>query len=131
MLATWLVKQRWFAGKGRTVHDLAVVADTEIIPGDPGLRHLMVTVSHGATADCYQLFIGLRARLPGWLRHAKIGTLRTGMHAYDALHDQDADPELLSDRVRPDRGRAAVRRSGSSFERGRAPRSTPAWTASC
>src|SRR4029079_15132338 len=60
-LATWLVKQRWFAGKGRTVHDLAVVADTEIIPGDPGMRHLMVTVSHGATSDCYQLFIGYRA----------------------------------------------------------------------
>jgi maltokinase len=57
-LATWLVKQRWFAGKGRTVHDLAVVADTEIIPGDPGLRHLLVTVSHGATSDCYQLFVG-------------------------------------------------------------------------
>ena len=36
-LASWLVKQRWFAGKGRTVHDLAVLADTEIIPGDPGL----------------------------------------------------------------------------------------------
>ena len=69
-LATWLVKQRWFAGKGRTVHDLAVVADTEIIPGDPGLRHLMVTVSHGATSDCYQLFIGYRARLPARLRHA-------------------------------------------------------------
>jgi maltokinase len=51
-LATWLVKQRWFAGKGRTVHDLAVVSDTEIIPGDPGLRHLLVTVSHGATSDC-------------------------------------------------------------------------------
>ena len=63
-LAAWLVKQRWFAGKGRTVHDLAVVADTEIVPGDPGLRHLLVTVSHGATSDCYQLFIGLRARLP-------------------------------------------------------------------
>ena len=66
-LATWLVKQRWFAGKGRTVHDLAVVADTEIIPGDPGLRHLMVTVSHGATSDCYQLYIGSRARLPARL----------------------------------------------------------------
>src|SRR6266496_670606 len=50
-LATWLVKQRWFAGKGRTVHDLAVVADTEIIPGDPGLRHLMVTVSPGAEIE--------------------------------------------------------------------------------
>ena len=72
-LATWLVKQRWFAGKGRTVHDLAVVADTEIIPGDPGLRHLMVTVSHGATSDCYQLFIGYRAQLPARLRHASIG----------------------------------------------------------
>ena len=65
-LATWLVKQRWFAGKGRTVHDLAVVADTEIIAGDPGLRHLIVTVSHGATADCYQLFIGsARGSRPG------------------------------------------------------------------
>ena len=42
----------------------AVLADTEIIPGDPGLRHLIVTVSHGATSDCYQLFIGSRARLP-------------------------------------------------------------------
>src|SRR5438034_226404 len=73
ILATWLVKQRWFAGKGRTVHDLAVVADTEIIPGDPGLRHLMVTVSHGATSDCYQLFIGYRARLPARLRHARVG----------------------------------------------------------
>ena len=73
-LAAWLVKQRWFAGKGRTVHDLAVVADTEIIPGDPGLRHLLVTVSHGATSDCYQLFVGQRARLPARLRHARIGT---------------------------------------------------------
>src|ERR1700677_4736293 len=73
-LATWLVKQRWFAGKGRTIHDLTVVSDTEIIPGDPGLRHLLVTVSHGATTDCYQLFIGMRARLPARLRHARIGS---------------------------------------------------------
>src|SRR6201987_6102116 len=78
-LATWLVKQRWFAGKGRPVHDLAVVADTEIIPGDPGLRHLMVTVSHGATSDCYQLFIGYRARLPARLRHPRVGT-NHGLH---------------------------------------------------
>jgi len=93
-LATWLVKQRWFAGKGRTVHDLAVVADTEIIPGDPGLRHLMVTVSHGATSDCYQLFIGSRARLPARLRHALIGT-DAGLQIYDGLHDSDLTRELL------------------------------------
>ncbi len=94
VLATWLVKQRWFAGKGRTVHDLAVVADTEIIPGDPGLRHLMVTVSHGATSDCYQLFIGLRVRLPARLRHARIGSF-DGMQVYDGLHDSDLTRSLL------------------------------------
>jgi maltokinase len=93
-LATWLVKQRWFAGKGRTVHDLAVVADTEIIPGDPGLRHLLVTVSHGATSDCYQLFIGTRVRLPARLRHARIGT-HTGLQIYDALHDSALTRTLL------------------------------------
>jgi len=93
-LATWLVKQRWFAGKGRTVHDLAVVADTEIIPGDPGLRHLMVTVSHGATSDCYQLFIGSRTRLPARLRHARIGT-HNGLQIYDGLHDSALTRALL------------------------------------
>src|SRR5580700_3237084 len=94
VLAVWLVKQRWFAGKGRTVHDLAVVADTEIIPGDPGLRHLMVTVSHGATSDCYQLFIAQRARLPARLRHARIGS-HDGMAVYDGLHDSDLTRTLL------------------------------------
>jgi maltokinase len=93
-LATWLVKQRWFAGKGRTVHDLAVVADTEILPGDPGLRHLMVTVSHGATSDCYQLFVGYRARLPARLRHARIGTVG-GLQVYDGLHDTALTRALL------------------------------------
>ena len=94
VLAAWLVKQRWFAGKGRTVHDLAVVADTEIIPGDPGLRHLLVTVSHGATSDCYQLFVGLRARLPARLRHARIGSF-DGLQVYDGLHDSDLTRTLL------------------------------------
>ena len=94
VLAAWLVRQRWFAGKGRTVHDLAIVADTEIIPGDPGLRHLLVTISHGATSDTYQLFIGQRARLPARLRHARIGS-DAGMAIYDALHDSDLTRTLL------------------------------------
>ena len=94
VLATWLVKQRWFAGKGRTVHDLAVVADTVIVPGDPGLRHLIVTVSHGATSDCYQLFVGMRARLPARLRHARIG-VHDGVAIYDGLHDSDLTRTLL------------------------------------
>src|ERR1700744_2041892 len=100
-LATWLVKQRWFAGKGRTVHDLAIVADTEIIPGDPGLRHLLVTVSHGATSDTYQLFVGARERLPSRLRHALIGS-HDGMQIYDGLHDS-ALTRILLDSIVDDR----------------------------
>jgi maltokinase len=107
LLAAWLVKQRWFAGKGRTVHDLAVVADTEIIPGDPGLRHLLVTVSHGATSDCYQLFVGQRARLPARLRHARIGSFE-GMQLYDGLHDSDLTRTLL-DAILADRTVGALR----------------------
>jgi maltokinase len=107
VLAAWLVKQRWFAGKGRTVHDLAVVADTEIVPGDPGLRHLLVTVSHGATSDCYQLFIGLRARLPARLRHARIGSAG-GRQVYDGLHDSELTRTLL-DAISADRTVGALR----------------------
>src|ERR1700734_2975712 len=101
VLAAWLVKQRWFAGKGRTVHDLAVAADTEIIPGDPGLRHLLVTVSHGATSDTYQLFVGSRARLPARLRHARIGS-HDGLAIYDGLHDT-ALTRILLDSIVDDR----------------------------
>src|SRR5215475_7539699 len=112
-LATWLVKQRWFAGKGRTVHDLAVVADTEIIPGDPGLRHLLVTVSHGATSDCYQLFIGSRARLPSRLQpvqRADPGVPQPGRAAdLRRAARLGADPGAARrDRRRPQRRHAAV-----------------------
>jgi maltokinase len=95
-LATWLVKQRWFAGKGRGLRDLAIVADTEIVSGDPELRHLIVTVSHGTSVDYYQVLAGLRRRLPGRLWHARIGTSGDGRQAYDALHDFDLTKSLLA-----------------------------------
>jgi maltokinase len=94
-LASWLPEQRWFAGKGRILHDLAVVADTEVVAGDPALRHLIVLVSHGASADHYQIFVGLRHDLPGWLEHVKIGTLDDGRQVYDALHDPELTRVLL------------------------------------
>jgi maltokinase len=95
-LATWLVKQRWFAGKGRGLRDLAIVADTEIVSGDPELRHLIITVSHGTTVDYYQLVAGLRRRLPARLRHARIGASGDGRQVYDALHDSDLTKSLLA-----------------------------------
>ncbi len=36
-LAAWLGNQRWFAGKGQALRDLAIVADTELASGDPEL----------------------------------------------------------------------------------------------
>jgi maltokinase len=95
-LAAWLVKQRWFAGKGRGLRDLAIVADTEVVSGDPELRHLIVMVSHGTTVDYYQVLAGLRRRLPGRLRHARIGPSGDGRQAYDALHDADLTKPLLA-----------------------------------
>jgi len=94
LLATWLVKQRWFAGKGRPVHDLAIVADTPVVQGDPSLRHLVVTVSQDTTVDSYQLFVGFRSKLPAELSHVRIGTLGS-MTVYDGLHDAELTRVLI------------------------------------
>ncbi|MBO0803541.1 MAG: phosphotransferase [Nocardiopsaceae bacterium] len=94
-LATWLVEQRWFAGKGREPRDLAIVADTPVTRGDPELRHLIVTVSHGTTVDYYQVPVGLRRRLPTRLKHARIGPSGDGRQAYDALHDAELTRPLI------------------------------------
>jgi maltokinase len=94
-LATWLVEQRWFAGKGRGLRDLAIVADNQVIGGDPELRHLILTVGNGTTVDYYQVLVGFRRRLPDRLKHASIGLAGDGRHAYDALHDADLTWSLI------------------------------------
>ncbi len=98
-LAPWLGSQRWFAGKGQGPRDLAIVADTELVAGDPELRHLIVAVSHGTTGDYYQILVGLRRKLPARLKHVRIGPVGDGPAgvriAYDALHDADLTKPLL------------------------------------
>src|ERR1700680_3639161 len=91
-LAVWMPTRRWFAGKGARILDLAIVADTELAGGDPGLRHLIIDVSQGSSVDSYQVFVGLRERIPDRLEHAVIGSAGAGVGAdglttYDALHD--------------------------------------------
>jgi len=95
-LATWLGSQRWFAGKGQGLRDLAIVADTELVSGDPELRHLIVAVSHNTAVDYYQILIGLRRRLPARLKHVRIGPSGDGRQVYDALHDADLTKPLLT-----------------------------------
>jgi len=99
-LAEWLADQRWFAGKGQGLHDLAIVADTQLVAGEPELRHLIIAVSHDTSVVYYQILVGLRRRLPGRLKHARIGSWGSpaggGKVAYDALHDADLTKPLLA-----------------------------------
>jgi len=95
-LAAWLVKQRWFAGKGRGLRDLTIVADTEVVSGDPELRHLIITVSYDTTVDYYQVLTGLRHELPDELQHVHIGQSDDGRQVYDGLHDTELTRTLLA-----------------------------------
>ncbi len=95
-LADWLGNQRWFAGKGQELRDLAVVADTVFTAGDPELRHLIVAVSHGTAVTYYQVPVGLRKWLPARLEHVRIGSAPDGRVMYDALHDADLTKHLLA-----------------------------------
>jgi maltokinase len=95
-LAAWLPGQRWFAGKGTPITGLAVTADTTLVTGDPGLRHLVLTVDQDSRTDSYQVFAGTRAELPGWLEHVRIGPAGEGMTAYDGLHDPELTRTLLA-----------------------------------
>lgn len=94
-LATWLVEQRWFAGKGREPGNLSVVSDTRVTTGDPELRHLIVAISNGATSEYYQVPVGLRRQLPERLEHARIGLAEDGRELYDALHDSELTRPLI------------------------------------
>jgi maltokinase len=100
-LTGWLPGQRWFAGKGAPIDSLAIVEDTALVEGDPGLRHLLVAVSQAGRAERYQVLAGLRTAIPDRLEHAVIGTVGPpdadgrGWTAYDALHDPPLTRRLL------------------------------------
>ena len=94
-LAGWLPRQRWFAGKGTPITALAVTEETTLVAGDPGLRHLTVAVSQATGTDSYQLFLGLRADLPDWLEHVRIGPADVDLTGYDGLHDPSLAAVLL------------------------------------
>ncbi|MEV7196094.1 maltokinase [Streptomyces sp. NPDC093510] len=101
VLQEWLPQQRWFAGKGLPVTDLAVVSMTEL---HPGCLHLLIRSRHaGSRDDCYQLLLGVREDLPTRLHHAVVGRPDegplAGLTVYDALHDPRS-AALLLERLR-------------------------------
>ena len=95
-LAAWLPGQRWFAGKGTPITGLAVVAQTTLISGDPGLRHLIVAVTQASGTDVVSAVPGLAG---GSARHgwSMSGSARWTQElvAYDGLHDPGLTTVLL------------------------------------
>lgn len=141
LLAEWLPKQRWFAGKGHPISGFTPVAATELLPraadadagGPPGLLHLLVRARQsgtaarlgpGAEADCYQLLLGVCALLPPALAPALIGRptsgVLRGLTVYDALHDARLTGVLL------ERLRSPGRLGALRFAGGTAPSAAPA-----
>jgi maltokinase len=96
-LAAWLPAQRWYSGNGVTMRDLSVTSSTTLVAGDPELRHLIITVSAGGQTARYQVFAGIRSRVPARLRHAVMGPAGAGGTAYEALHDPELTKILLRD----------------------------------
>lgn len=118
LLAEWLPRQRWFAGKGRPVTGFALVSATEILPSPPGgttpgLLHLLIRAQqpeppghrHGfgcghrrgaAASDCYQILLGVRTTLPPSLAPALIGRPSGGPLDGRTVYEALADPRLAS-----------------------------------
>jgi maltokinase len=105
LLAEWLPRQRWYSGKGARIGADGVVVLRRIeLAGagrDPALILVIAEVRpQGREPERYQIFLGLRERLPEGLEHAELGPVRDthGLErrCYDALHDPELAGWLLS-----------------------------------
>ncbi|MDA2811482.1 phosphotransferase [Nocardiopsis sp. RSe5-2] len=105
LLAAWLPRQRWFAGKRAPVEAVRVEHDLPVGGGDPGphgpgMRLLVVRVDQPRGTDRYLVVLGLAepGRLRPALEHCVIGRCRVRgarRTAYDALYDPELTARLL------------------------------------
>ncbi|GAA4127707.1 maltokinase N-terminal cap-like domain-containing protein [Actinomadura keratinilytica] len=120
LLADWLPRQRWFAGKDRAIGEVSIGTATELHPGPaarapdgPELHHVIAAVRQDGGWDHYQLLLGVRHEMPERLRFGEIGGFTVGpsddgaghahggaehsvaAHVYDAVYDAELTRVLL------------------------------------
>ncbi|PSK97473.1 maltokinase [Murinocardiopsis flavida] len=123
LLAAWVPRQRWFAGKGLPVEALRIESAHTVLDrsdsGGPELRILVVAVSQRGETARYQVLLGLRpgTTLDADLAHAAMGVCAAPgrgsgpgsatVVAYDAAHDAELTSHLLA-RIAADDGAGPV-----------------------
>lgn len=103
-VASYLVRRRWFAGKGRDfevthIHAMPWLGATDALDAWPRVRVEIVTVSFaGGEVDTYQLPIAYLQNADPSLEHARVGSLEHaqlgGVTAYDAVFLRDATARI-------------------------------------
>jgi maltokinase len=95
LLAGWLPRQRWFAGKDVPVDDVRIVSATALTTTSPLLWHLLAEVRQGDRRTVYQVPLSVHPDIVERLDHVYVGRLDDDGHLYDALHDRDSTSTLL------------------------------------
>jgi maltokinase len=109
-LQEWVVGQRWFGAKGRTVSNLEVLQGVPLRDDEPLLILALIAARFPAgTHDLYQLPIGIRHSDEGWDKGviAEVGNWTV----YDGL----TDPELARELLKRMRDESTARAGGSTL----------------
>ncbi|MEV8359133.1 phosphotransferase [Microbacterium sp. NPDC076895] len=98
LLESYLVRTRWFGGKGRPfdVEQVRSVAEVPAQHGGPSLTVFLVTVVYrdqDAGSEVYQVPLSGYDEMEERIGHAYVGAVGTEsgpLHLYDAVHDREA-----------------------------------------
>src|SRR3954471_6103887 len=108
-LQNWVVDQRWFGAKGRTLSGLEVLQGVPLRDDEPLLVLALVAARFPAgTHDLYQVPIGIRHADEGW--DQGVITEVGNWTLYDGL----SDPELARELLRRMRDQSVARAGGST-----------------
>lgn len=95
LFESYLVRTRWFAGKGRpfAVSQTRVLAELSA-PARPSVTVYLVSVSYSdGSSELYQVPLAAYDEIEDRIGHAYVGAADEGgrqRHYYDAVHDRDA-----------------------------------------